>query len=126
MILDELKSPNALLSEAPKIIKNRRATAKCQHQTLHVKAQCNKPSQFPNLRTSVPRVCIAVNRGALSRFLATTWIFQIIGKNPKINKYFIDEKIDVLSSNIKNAGHFQNLLLDSLYKIINDFSIFSL
>ena len=33
MILDSLKRADALLSGAPKIIKKRRATAKCQHQT---------------------------------------------------------------------------------------------
>ena len=44
-------------------------------------------------------------------------------KKAEIIKYFIDEKIDFLSSNIKNDRHFQNLLLDFLYKIINDFSM---
>ena len=52
----------------------------------------NKPQNLMKSQFSVPRKGLAMNGGVLSGFLATTYIFWVIGKNPKVFDKKFDEK----------------------------------
>ena len=52
----------------------------------------NKPKNFPKLGEYLATTTHAMNGSVLSGFLATSWIFQIIGKNLKVFDKKFDEK----------------------------------
>ena len=58
----------------------------------HVKWPGNKPQNFMKSQFSVCGKGLAMNGTVLSGFQATTYIFWVIGKNPKVFDKKFDEK----------------------------------